>query len=137
MKILQSDPFKMSHPTKFDEQKIYNFIKNRYTYLKFSGILAKTTSKLKKKIEFLKNLKQMLELATVCKMTCPYMFFYISGNPLQHGNRNRINFLGNILFKSIQSFQFISINTVLQVSPGKKVQRTHVGRAPWPPSIRN
>ncbi len=116
--------------------KIHNFIKNRDNYMKFSEILAKTTSNLKK-IDFLTNLKQMLELATVRKKTCPYTLFHISGNPLQRGNRNRINFLGNILLKSIQSSRFISINTVLQVSPEKKVQRTRVRRARWPPSIKN
>ncbi len=50
--------------------------------MKFSKILAKTTSNLKKKIDFLKNLKSMLELATVRKKTCPYTLFHISGNPL-------------------------------------------------------
>ncbi len=43
---------------------------------------SKNYIKSKKKIDFLKNLKYMLELATVRKKTCPYTLFHISGNPL-------------------------------------------------------
>ncbi len=49
--------------------------------MKFSGILAKTTSNLKK-IDLKKNLKYMLELATVRKKTRRYTLFRISGNLL-------------------------------------------------------
>ncbi len=50
---MQDDPFKMSHPQNLTI-KIHNFIKNGDKYMKFLGILAKTTSNLKKKLIFLK-----------------------------------------------------------------------------------